>query len=770
MFNNRSLGAKIITGYLVIIAFVILTGVVGFRGLKNVSYSLKTVGDEDAPLVEVANKMKTNLSDTGKLLEEYRISVFETLAGNNQETKMKEIKETYPVLVEEFDTLAEAILEGKTLENGTEVIKTHNESLAGFVEKTDQIHNEKFQPAALEVIDLGHKLVLLFNERNKAMEDMEAAENGLNAKLINVEETLKESVENIRNNNGNIESVLDNEIIMIDMSMEMKAAVTRARVNLEEYAQTDNFEELKTFRSEFQDKLDDYFVWEDAILNGGETDEGYVNATKDPKTRAAVEESGIFLKEQFVLYSEQLMDKHLLMAKLKEKAALVTVTLNKCIKESGDLLTEVEREVTNDITIAKADGKEAVASSGTWIISALIASIIFGGLIGVTITRSISKSINQIIQSLQLASTQLNSASGEIASTSEQMAQGSSEQAASLEETAASLEEMSASTKHNAESAKEANCLSNSARDFANESKQAMDRMSAVIGNIKTSSDETAKILKTIDEIAFQTNLLALNAAVEAARAGEAGKGFAVVAEEVRNLAQRSADAAKNTASLIEESQNNADNGVKTSTEVGEVLDKVVNGVEKVNRLISQVSSSSEEQSKGIEQINNATTEMDKTTQANAANAEEAAAASEELTAQADELNNIVNVLVTVISGNGAQTNGHGRVSYNTLEHIENENRNETKPAIKNSGWNHGVNRLLSSENISRLHNANKTGNNGNGNGHNGNGNGNGHNGNGNGNGHKGNDRGVLVGACDKDDRVNPDNVLSLDNEELQRF
>ena len=92
-----------------------------------------------------------------------------------------------------------------------------------------------------------------------------------------------------------------------------------------------------------------------------------------------------------------------------------------------------------------------------------------------------------------------------------------------------------------------------------------MAEISEAIDSIRHSSESTARIIKTIDEIAFQTNLLALNAAVEAARAGEAGKGFAVVAEEVRNLAQRSAEAARNTAALIEESQSNADHGVEVA-------------------------------------------------------------------------------------------------------------------------------------------------------------------------------------------------------------
>ncbi len=312
--------------------------------------------------------------------------------------------------------------------------------------------------------------------------------------------------------------------------------------------------------------------------------------------------------------------------------------------------------------IAEIDESEAFEAVNTlkwliWIVGLIGVAAIIG--VALLITRSITGPINNIIDGMTAGSEQVTAASNQVSQSSQQMAEGASEQASSLEETSSSLEEMTSMTRQNAENAKQANAQAKEVGDATMKSQDAMDRMSGAIGKIKESSDETAKIIKTIDEIAFQTNLLALNAAVEAARAGEAGKGFAVVAEEVRNLAQRSAAAAKDTSQLIEDSQSNADNGVTVSQEVAGILKQIIDGIQKVTQLVGQVSSASDEQAKGIDQINVAISQMDKVTQSNAASAEESASASEELSAQAVELNDMVNVLVNILGSQNGNGNGH---------------------------------------------------------------------------------------------------------------
>jgi len=268
--------------------------------------------------------------------------------------------------------------------------------------------------------------------------------------------------------------------------------------------------------------------------------------------------------------------------------------------------------------------------------------------------------LDEGLQQVAVGAEQVASASGQISSGSQALAQGASEQASSLEEVSSSLQEMASMTRQNAGNAREAQSMAEGARGTADKGVDSMMRLSEAIEQIKGSSDQTAKIVKTIDEIAFQTNLLALNAAVEAARAGDAGKGFAVVAEEVRNLAMRSAEAAKNTANLIEESQRNAEGGVRINMEVFGNLQEINDQVNHVGEVMAEIAAASEQQTQGIDQINAAVTQMDQLTQMNAANSEESASAAQELSGQAEEMRALV---ASFKLTGGAQGNGRRQVS-----------------------------------------------------------------------------------------------------------
>ncbi len=308
-------------------------------------------------------------------------------------------------------------------------------------------------------------------------------------------------------------------------------------------------------------------------------------------------------------------------------------------------------KVIEDTSSSAAQAEALLKRSSLIILGGVIAGVLVAIVLGVLITRGINRILKRIIDGLSAGSEQVTAASSQVSASSQSLAQGASEQASGLEETSASLEEITAMTRQNADNAGQANTLMGEAQKAVAESMKAMERMTQEIGRIQNSANETAKIIKTIDEIAFQTNLLALNAAVEAARAGEAGKGFAVVAEEVRNLARRSADAARSTAELIEGSQKNAEAGVAVTAELVEKMRMTSENAEKVARLVSEITAASKEQAQGVEQVNLATSEMDKVVQQNAASAEESASAAEELSSQAQEMNGIVEQLSAMVGG-----------------------------------------------------------------------------------------------------------------------
>ncbi|MFP4387539.1 MAG: methyl-accepting chemotaxis protein [Desulfococcaceae bacterium] len=278
---------------------------------------------------------------------------------------------------------------------------------------------------------------------------------------------------------------------------------------------------------------------------------------------------------------------------------------------------------------------------------ALLASLILG------IHGSLLRPIHRVVAELRESAAQVTAASDQIADSSQSLAHGSSRQAGSVEQASVSLEEISAMIRQNAEHARSANGLVRDTRGQVETASDSMGRLSQSIREIARSSEETAKIVKTIDEIAFQTNLLALNAAVESARAGAAGAGFGVVAEEVRNLAQRSAEAARNTAAWLEDARRKIEEGLALVADTESAFQEVDGSSAKAADLVEEIAAASSEQAQGIEQVNQAVVGINAVTQQNTSDAEESAAAAQQMNAQAAHVTEMVNDLLALVGGRG---------------------------------------------------------------------------------------------------------------------
>lgn len=636
---KTTLRQKIVAIVIVSLVGVFLLAGVSWLSLKQLSDSAQSITQDCLiPIIEKEVPHMNDLNGSIALLLNADRDAYQALLAERQ-------------ALDTLDSEALASLDSDNTENIGQALDRLSQACGVFDDEMKtayaeiQGHFSQWKTASRSILEKSQAIVSDHAKRKKMSDESAEMFSSMRTKLDDIVAMFEEKIaggDSSKDIHEGIALLLnaDRDLYQVYVAeMEILSVKEREKAELLAQDQTENIAQVfdrtaqasKVFNSDmnalYEDFLEDYEKWNQLcagvteislknldLVNARSGDEATSESTF-PVMRAKLDALVGLLEKDIVAHVEK-----------------VNHASNIAKTDSGRLLGQIDRANLFCVTAA-----------------ALISAILIGA--SFWIIRSITQTLVAIIGNLTEGSKQVASASGQVSSASQSLAQGAAEQAAGFEETSASLEEMSAMIMQNADNAQQADTLAGEASKATNSGKEAMANMSQAIDDIQRSSDETAKIIKVIDEIAFQTNLLALNAAVEAARAGEAGKGFAVVAEEVRNLAMRSAEAAKNTSTMIEESVKNSKNGVDIAAEVGKVLEEIVTGIGKTSDLVSEIAAASQEQSQGIDQVNTAMTQMDKITQQNAANAEESASASGELSAQAEQMNESVSDLAVLLGG-----------------------------------------------------------------------------------------------------------------------
>ncbi len=604
MIRDTRLSTKLALGFGALVVVAAIVGYTGWSGIQGVEEKVETF--------EQGNECLARMNDCATLRRDFAIKGFAKAEGEEKDSSER-WKDASAALLAGLDAMANATNTSDACKAAAVSASESTRAYAGYFEEQVKMRKQRDEAVA----SWGTVGASITQDIGKATDEVIKPAMDVARQNQNLEEFARWS----DISNGLENSVVKPFLLLRVMAVYLIAENTEARY--EAYAK-----QLDTLRSGLS-------AWSETVQG-------------EERLKSAATQITSFLDE----YAKA--------GNLFHESMVKNVAIG---KELGTSAAAVVKDIATLQSTLRSEMNTIMARTNMLALGLTAGAIVLGIILALVITRAITKPISRVIEGLTLGASQVTAAANQVAESSQVMAEGASEQASSLEETSASLEEMSSMTKQNADNAAQANTMAKEATGACQRGRDEMKRMSEAIARIKESSDQTAKIIKTIDEIAFQTNLLALNAAVEAARAGEAGKGFAVVAEEVRNLAQRSAEAAKNTSALIEESQENSDNGVAVSEEVGKVLTQIAETVGKVTQLVGEVSSASNEQAQGIDQINTAVAQMDKVTQGNAAASEESASASEELSAQAEDLNGMIRTLVQIVGGKNAQMESVGRAA-----------------------------------------------------------------------------------------------------------
>ncbi len=656
MFKDLKLGVRIMGGFSLILLVTIIIGIIGYRGLSLVVERVDKADD--------ANRLVKYVLDLRTEEKNY------LMRGNPDESvELHQIIEKIQAQITESKAQFQSAENDALMDQLSDVMTTYLDLFDQYVaiDIKGKANQATMEVAAREL----EKNLIVFREQQKQQIHQLLTTDSTSAEIV---EELNEADAANRMVKGLLEIRRDEKNYLLRIgkaadqaAIEVKDGVSRLREQAEEMAASVERQSSKDLAATVLQKLNDYSAAYDRFLTG-RTQQRELLPKLEHQAREFEAQAIIIRSDQKqeltsdVSHTNTMSIISNLIALLLggTLALLMTRSLTKPISQAVQLAREIAKgDFSMRLKLDRNDEVGMLANALDEMALSLaknaeVAEKIAAGDLSVEVTlasekdqfgiafRHMVRTLNDVLGQIQSAGEQLAAGSGQVSDASQSLSQGATEQASSLEEISSSLQQMAAQTTSNAENARQANDLANASQDSAQTGSQRMQAMVKSMEEIDSASQQISRIISTIDEIAFQTNLLALNAAVEAARAGQHGKGFAVVAEEVRNLASRSAKAAEETAELIEGSVVKTTRGRQIAHQMEEALQELVDGIGKVSVLVDEIATASREQAEGVSQISVGVNQIDQVTQVNTANAEQSAAAAEELSGQATQLHSLM--------------------------------------------------------------------------------------------------------------------------------
>ena len=639
--SNMKLQAKLIASFLILVAMIIASAVAGLVAVSTIRDRVSVLSTVSTPLVMSTNQ----LNDTLQKAYIASLQLLDTTDEGMLQEELEQLGKLHKSFEESLVQL-KAVIELGKIQLNTETLANIGEKFFDTAREMHQTHTRKLanhREKLRGINDIERKRRDLDTALSAFVKRGEAAVNRNEDRSKTLVQSGSATVEGLQ---GMIEEMFGQDLQMVQGATVIQAYAVQLQDLARAYTDEKDSEKLGVLAKKVEELFKSVNSRIKRVQGRAKTPEfkeelkKLIEGFEEYKT-LMVSESGLFKLHRDYLEASSQADQ------MKEVLAL---TATECNTTSGEVL-KAASEISRVALVEVGDQVQTSQRNAT--LGASLGAL-FGILCAWLLTRSITHPIKQLVDSLTHSADQVTSASTQIASTSCQLAEGASEQAASIEETSAFIEEMSSMVRRNADNTSHCSTVMAEAKQVNQNAYQHMSGMTEAIEKISRSSEQTVKIIKTIEEIAFQTNLLALNAAVEAARAGEAGAGFAVVADEVRNLALRAAEAAKTTNDLIDDTVKAVKDGSHLTRLTHEAFVKNVEITGQVSALVEEIAAASREQAQGIEQINRAMVEMNKVTQSNAASAEESASTSEEMIGQAERMRGCVADLVTLV-GIGAK-------------------------------------------------------------------------------------------------------------------